>query len=242
MAKPTHMYLEVKDGALLAHYGKLKLVTEMYEDSYRIAFKHPKRGEVSSFLQIGEPVKYDLGNEKEVRDLKNGIKRDAVKKGIFVVRPDDIYCFHELEFYEVPMGQAKTTIPPGGLYTKSIGTCLGISIYNENTRYTHLFHTPGCEPETMPKIIGHLEHILSEQGTGMEHVKVNIASGLLAFFWGDEVEATIRSARENLLLFFFSKDIEPVIHFAETRGEAYMFMSIEPHQGLVEVIKKHVID
>ena len=243
MQKPTHIYVEFNKDAntLTAHYGKLRPVMESKIcdlGAYTIPFEHPNLSTVCYFEQIGAKV-HPL-NGQTSNELRKRIKNDAKKRGISVVKQEDIYSLQKLLFFEVEMATAKTVRPSGALYTRSLGACIGISIYNPKTHYSHLFHTPGCDRETMPSITGHLERILSdEEGIKGGNVEVNIASGLFAPFFGYEVEEAIRNAREELMLFFFSRDIEPTTHFAEENGEAITFMSVRSN-GLVEIIKEWI--
>lgn len=244
MVKPTHMYIvhDEQQKTLRVHYGKLKPIMEYIPDELggtKVHFKHPERGFVYSFKSAGEPEAH-LVDEKSAQQVRNQIKNQARKRNIKIVKPDEVYSETELFFCKVEMGMGRTSIPPAGFYTTDLGACIGISLYNPNSQYTHLFHTPGCDDDRMPTIVRYLEDRLTEQNsTDLSAMQVNIASGLFTL-GDDEVEAIIRKARNKLVEFFFSKDIDPKTHFAEQRGEVITFMSIEPHRGLVDIVKKHL--
>lgn len=243
MTKPTHMYIEFDNekNIFTAHYGRMNPIMEYIPDKGGVVtehFKHPKKGFVYYFKQIGEPEMHRLDG-KPIKSVRNHIKNYARNKKINIVKPEDIFSHEELFFCKVEMCTARTTEPPGGLYSTNIATCMGISLYNSETKYTHLFHTPGCDEEMMPLIFGHLDNRLLEQETKMNNIEVNIASGLVTL--GDEeVVEIISEARDGLLEYFFSKNINPKIHFAENRGESIRYMSINPNNGFVEAIKEHV--
>ena len=243
MAKPTHMCIQydTERNTVTAHYGKASLIKEHTPDPIfggfiKEPFKHPEKGRVYFFRQVRDPDVYDT-HTTPVHSIEKELRKEARKKGIQFVKADNVHSFQKLFYFKVEMGTAKTTKPPGGLYTTDLATCIGISIFNQETHYTHLFHTPGCDEEIMPDIINHLGSMLAQQNTRPDKIQVNIASGLITL-GDDEVEEIIKKARDKLVEFFFSRDIDPKTHFAETRGEAYMFMSVNPHDGLVEAIKK----
>lgn len=244
MAKPTHAYIEHDNEghAFKAHYGKLQAVMEHLSDpglgGFNAVFKHPTKGPLACFNPIGEPEVIAVNGksaEETRRQIKSGIRRE----GIAIVQRESLYSGKPLIFFEVGMAEAKTVRPPGGLYTQSLGPCFGISLYNPETHYTHLFHTPGCERKDIPGILKHLEDMLAQQAAGADKVQVNIASGLMT--WDDEeVEQLIRTAREQLVLSFFARNLEPKTHFVEKKGYAVGFMAINSHNGLVEIIEKDV--
>jgi hypothetical protein len=239
MTRPRAMYIEQDktQGIIKVHYGKAKPIIEFYKDPVLGLldkhFKHPTRGNVYYFRDTQNPEIHKT-NGKTV----NHIKKDARKRKIKEYNPQQIYSNEALKMVYVDMGQFVSSInPEGGLYTNSLATCIGVAMRNPENKHASLFHTPGCEKETIPYIQKIITSQIDLLGTHPK-LEVTIASGLVNMD-DEEIIDIISFAREKIEEFFFDLNIEPTMHLAESE-EMISFMSINPNDGLVDIIKKSI--
>lgn len=252
MSNPSHAYIERKQDEFVVHLGVAKEIYEAVENTDRptnmfeamffnphklIPFAHPSIPHPMSFIPHGKPISYKIGeqNEGKLRNRLKHLTKKSHKSIKFVPNPESIYCNEEMIAHYVPMGHNINAPQNTGLYTKNLGPCFGIAIYNSNNKNTSLLHSNGCGEELTEQITRSIDNMLESPEFRNGTLEVNIANGLLTM-GDDEVYGYIMQTRDDLLEYFFGKNIDPTVHFTKERGEVINFFMIKPDKT-VDVIK-----
>ena len=157
--KATEVYIENKYDAgiltsFIVHYGKTSTVTKKVYDPfgiYDIPLSDEKGQNIFFFKQLGESEIVQIG-DLEPNVVRNRLKNHAKKNGFTIVNAKKLLNKEDTFYKEIPMGMFDTASPPLGLYTEGLVTCIGVSLYNPNTKRAFLYHTPGCDEEKMSAI------------------------------------------------------------------------------------------